>query len=33
MGEMVAHQAVEDEGAVRAPRGQGLYYRYDSILE
>ena len=33
IGEMVAQQAVEDEGALRAPRGQGLYHRYNAILK
>jgi superfamily II DNA or RNA helicase len=33
VGEMVAQQAVEDEGAVRAPKGQGLYHRYNAILK
>jgi superfamily II DNA or RNA helicase len=33
IGEMVAQQAVEDEGAVRAPKGQGLYHRYNAILK
>ena len=30
---MVSHQAVEDEGAVQAPRGEGLYHRYNAILK
>jgi hypothetical protein len=30
---MVAQQAVEDEGAVQAPKGQGLYHRYNAILK
>ena len=33
LGEMVAQQAVEDEGAMRAPRGEGLYHRYNAILK
>ena len=33
VGEMVAQQAVEDEGALRAPRGEGLYHRYNAILK
>ncbi len=33
VGELVAQQAVEDEGAMRAPRGQGLYHRYNAILK
>ncbi len=33
IGEMVAQQAVEDEGAVRAPRGEGLYHRYNAVLK
>ena len=33
IGEMVAQQAVEDEGAVRAPRGDGLYHRYNAVLK
>jgi superfamily II DNA or RNA helicase len=33
VGEMVAQQAVEDEGAMQAPRGQGLYHRYNAILK
>ena len=33
IGEMVAQQAVEDEGAARAPKGQGLYHRYNAILK
>ena len=33
IGEMVAQQAVEDEGAIRAPRGEGLYHRYNAILK
>ena len=33
IGEMVAQQAVEDEGAVQAPRGEGLYHRYNAILK
>jgi len=33
VGEMVAQQAVEDEGAIQAPRGQGLYHRYNAILK
>lgn len=32
-GEIVAQQAVEDEGAMRAPRGEGLYHRYNAILK
>ncbi len=33
VGELVAQQAVEDEGALQAPRGQGLYHRYNAILK
>ena len=33
VGEMVAQQAVEDEGAMAAPRGEGLYHRYNAILK
>ena len=33
VGAMVAQQAVEDEGARLAPRGQGLYHRYNAILK
>ncbi len=33
IGEMVAAQVVEDEGALRAPRGQGLYHRYNAVLK
>jgi superfamily II DNA or RNA helicase len=33
VGEMVAQQVVEDEGAMRAPRGEGLYHRYNAILK
>ena len=33
IGEMVAQQAVEDEGAIQAPKGQGLYHRYNAILK
>ena len=33
LGEMVAQQAVEDEGAAQAPRGQGLYHRYNAVLK
>ena len=33
LGELVAIQAVEDEGALQAPRGQGLYHRYNAILK
>ena len=33
IGEMVAQQAVEDEGAIQAPRGEGLYHRYNAILK
>ncbi len=33
VGEMVAQQAVEDEGAMQAPRGEGLYHRYNAILK
>ena len=33
IGEMVAQQAVEDEGAVQAPKGQGLYHRYNAVLK
>ena len=33
VGEMVAQQAVEDEGARQAPPGGGLYHRYNAILK
>ncbi len=33
VGEMVAQQAVEDEAALRAPRGEGLYHRYNAVLK
>ena len=33
VGELVAQQAVEDEGALQAPRGHGLYHRYNAILK
>ena len=33
VGEVVAQQAVEDEGAMQAPRGEGLYHRYNAILK
>ena len=33
IGEMVAQQAVEDEGAVRAPHGEGLYHGYNAVLK
>ncbi len=33
IGEMVAQQAVEDEGAAQAPHGEGLYHRYNAILK
>ena len=33
IGELVAQQAVEDEGAIRAPRGEGLYHRYNAVLK
>ena len=33
IGELVAQQAVEDEGAVQAPHGPGLYHRYNAILK
>lgn len=33
IGEQVAAQAVEDEGALAAPRGQGLYHRYNAVLK
>ena len=33
IGEMVAGQAVEDEGTMSAPRGQGLYHRYNAVLK
>jgi hypothetical protein len=33
IGALVAAQAVEDEGALQAPRGQGLYHRYNAILK
>lgn len=33
VGEMVATQAVEDEVAMRAPRGAGLYHGYNAVLK
>jgi len=33
VGEMVAAQAVEDEGALRQVRGQGGYHRYNAVLK
>ena len=33
IGEMVAQQAVEDEGAMVMPKGQGIYHRYNAILK
>lgn len=33
IGEMIAAQAVEDEGAMQASRGQGLYHRYNAALK
>ena len=33
IGEMVATQAVEDEGDLRAGRGPGLYHRYNAVLK
>ena len=33
VGELVAQQAVEDEGAMQAGRGEGLYHRYNAILK
>ncbi len=33
IGEMVAGQAVEDEGAPSARRGPGLYHRYNAVLK
>ena len=33
IGEMVAAQAVEDEGEMRAARGQGSYHRYNAALK
>ena len=33
IGEMVAQQAVEDEGALAGARGQGLYHRYNAALK
>jgi superfamily II DNA or RNA helicase len=33
IGEIVANQAVEDEAALRAPRGHGLYHRYNAVLK
>jgi hypothetical protein len=33
VGEMVATQAVEDEGAMQAPRGAGLYHGYNAVLK
>ncbi|HET9019551.1 MAG TPA: DEAD/DEAH box helicase family protein [Acetobacteraceae bacterium] len=33
IGTMVATQAVEDEGGLRAPHGGGLYHRYNATLK
>ncbi len=33
VGEMVAAQAVEDEGALRQVRGEGGYHRYNAVLK
>ena len=33
IGEMVAAQAVEDEGAMQGGRRQGLYHRYNAVLK
>ncbi|HQT77585.1 MAG: restriction endonuclease subunit R [Rhodospirillales bacterium 20-64-7] len=33
VGEMVAMQAVEDEVAMQAPRGPGLYHGYNAVLK
>ena len=33
VGELVAQQAVEDEGAMQTARGEGLYHRYNAILK
>ena len=33
VGEMAAQQAVEDEGAMQASRGEGLYHSYNAILK
>ena len=33
IGEMIAAQAVEDEGALQGPRGGGLYHRYNAVLK
>ena len=33
VGELVAQQAVEDEVSLQAPRGHGLYHRYNAILK
>ena len=33
IGEVVAQQAIEDEGALIRPKGQGLYHRYNAILK
>ena len=33
VGEMVAAQAIEDEGALRQVRGQGGYHRYNAVLK
>ena len=33
IGEMVAQQAVADEGAMVMPKGQELYHRYNAILK
>ena len=34
IGELVAaNQAVEDEAAMRGPRGQSLYHRYNAVLK
>jgi hypothetical protein len=33
IGEMIAAQVVEDEADLQVPRGQGLYHRYNAVLE
>src|SRR5919202_1260619 len=33
IGEMVAAQAVEDEGGLRVSRGGGVYHRYNAVLK
>ena len=33
IGGMIAQQVVEDEGAMQAAKGEGLYHRYNAILK